>query len=332
METEWRSGGAKFDVPSEGDASMSDEMATASIAVAGLLAGKDALSKLLGPTAEYLGEGMRDLAKRSFANVGRILTIACDKLGDKLEEPGQVNPRVLKHIVDDGRFVEDVFAAEYFGGLLASGRSDKGEGDTVLPHLNLVKSMPSIQLRLHYVIYQAVARLPYGREADARPDLWEDLVLSIDGSQLVSAMNLEGGYEGRQVHEAVLGLIDAKLIEAPHALYLCGYDVRYEDSPAHSEAIVIRPNRRGANLFLKAMGYHRLAPDLITSVTVEERLSEDMKKAMAVPVSADHQYRSARDRVEYIRSELDEKIDDVEASLDDLRELMSKPPDDPEQD
>jgi hypothetical protein len=42
---------------------------------------------------------------------------------------------VFKQIWDEGRFIEDELAVEYFGGLLASARPPDGKDDRILPFL-----------------------------------------------------------------------------------------------------------------------------------------------------------------------------------------------------
>ncbi len=105
-----------------------------------VLASKDLITKLLGPTAEYIGGELRHLAEKANLNLDSIFNRAMRKLGNKIDTPGSVSPRVLKHVWDEGRFVEDELAAEYFGGLMASARSPDGKDDRVLSlraHLKL---------------------------------------------------------------------------------------------------------------------------------------------------------------------------------------------------
>lgn len=114
---------------------------------------KELLIKLLGPTADYLGGGLKDVVEKCNVNLGRIFKNATQKLGDKLEQPGQVNPRVLKGICEEGRFCEDELAAEYYGGILASSRTPNGRDDRGVTLLAVVKDLSVYQLRLHYLLY-----------------------------------------------------------------------------------------------------------------------------------------------------------------------------------
>ena len=63
---------------------------------------KDGIAKLLGPTADYLGKELRNLTERRIQSIGRIFSNASEKLGNKLEEPGQVPPRILKTVMNEG--------------------------------------------------------------------------------------------------------------------------------------------------------------------------------------------------------------------------------------
>ena len=79
-------------------------------AIAAYLA-KDGIAKLLGPTADYLGEGLRDLTRRRLESIGRIFSNASAKLGDQLDAPGQVPPRVLRTVMNEGSYCEDPVSA-----------------------------------------------------------------------------------------------------------------------------------------------------------------------------------------------------------------------------
>ncbi len=49
---------------------------------------KKIIEKLLGPTADYLGEGLRSWTEKRVENTRRIFTHAAKLLGDDLESPG----------------------------------------------------------------------------------------------------------------------------------------------------------------------------------------------------------------------------------------------------
>ena len=109
--------------------------------------------KILGPTAEYLGEGLKDWTKKSVENVGKIFANAADKLGEEIDEPGAVPPKVLKGILQEGPFCDDDLATEYFGGVLASSRNETPRDNRGASFISLLARMSNYEIRAHYVFY-----------------------------------------------------------------------------------------------------------------------------------------------------------------------------------
>ena len=72
---------------------------------------RDGFNKLLGPTADYLGDSLKELVEKKHQNLSEIFRRAHTKLGSKIENPGTVRPRVLKSVLEDGSFTEDSLAA-----------------------------------------------------------------------------------------------------------------------------------------------------------------------------------------------------------------------------
>lgn len=193
---------------------MSDPLTTSVVAASGLMASKEIITKLLGPTADYIGESIRDIVKKNAENIGHVFQVSCEKLKNDIERPGQVNLRVLKNIWDEGRFVEDSFSAEYFGGILASARTKDGTDDSAIPFVSLVKSLSSHQLRLHFVIYRLVAL--YSSELDEAGEAFlRSFELQISTSELLKSLDLKGVDGHTQLQIALLGLMDQGLIDEP---------------------------------------------------------------------------------------------------------------------
>lgn len=121
--------------------------------------GKDGIQKLLGPTADYLGGGLRDLTQKRVENIGRIFQKAESKLGDKANKEGSVPPKVLKTVINDGSYNDDSVAVEYFGGVLASSKTELGRDDRGARMARIVDDLSSYQLRTHYLIYSSIKHL-----------------------------------------------------------------------------------------------------------------------------------------------------------------------------
>jgi len=125
-------------------------------------ASKDLAGKILGPTFEYLGGEIRNLAEKCNLNLTNIFLKASRILGDDVNVPGQVSPRVLKSILDEGAFCDDEVAAEYFAGVLAASRSEIGD-DRGISYLALLRDLSAYQIRAHYIIYRVVKNVLDGR-------------------------------------------------------------------------------------------------------------------------------------------------------------------------
>jgi hypothetical protein len=118
--------------------------------------GKDGLQKLLGPTAEYLGDELKDFTQRRFNTVGKIFSNASQKLGSKLNQSGAIPPKLLKQVIDGGSFADDTVEIEYLGGVMASSRSDDSRDNRGVRIAKLIDNLSNYQLRAHYIVYRSI--------------------------------------------------------------------------------------------------------------------------------------------------------------------------------
>lgn len=86
------------------------------------------------------------------------------RLGSKIETEGAVPPRVLKGVLEEGSFCDDELSAEYFGGVLASSRSEISRDDRGVYFISLVSRLTTYQIRTHYFLYNLVKMLFDGIE------------------------------------------------------------------------------------------------------------------------------------------------------------------------
>jgi hypothetical protein len=120
--------------------------------------------KILGPTADYVGDNFQQWTENRVQNIRRVFAKAEKKLGpSQLEEPGQVPPRVLKGILEEGQFCDDEVGAEYLGGVLASARSGTERDDRAAALLATISRLSTYQLRTHYIAYACAQRVLAGR-------------------------------------------------------------------------------------------------------------------------------------------------------------------------
>jgi hypothetical protein len=117
------------------------------------------IEHLLAPTLKYFGEGLKNWSERRVRNVTGILMAAAKTLGDRVENPGVIPPKVLKGILTEGEFCEDQLTAEYFGGVLAASLSGIIRDDRAAAIVSLIGRLPTYQIRTHYVFYRVVRDL-----------------------------------------------------------------------------------------------------------------------------------------------------------------------------
>lgn len=236
---------------------MPEPLATVGLGAIAAYLGKDGLQKLLGPTAEYLGLGIRDLAQRRIENIGRIFQKAESKLGDKINMPGEIPPRVLKEVLNEGSYCDDELAAEYFGGVLASSRSEQGRDDRGARMAKIIDSLSSYQIRAHYLIYSTVKSLlaneglPF--DMKGRPKMQ----IFIPFSGYMTAMDFneaEGNQVGQILNHIFFGLASDDLIDNTTWQYGPQEAMKQFYSEAHEGGIVCGPSALGAELYLWAFG------------------------------------------------------------------------------
>lgn len=116
------------------------------------------VARILGPTAAYLGDGMKTWTQTRIDNLRRIFSNAEAKLGESLNDEGAVPPRVLGHLLGEGSYASDGVAVEYFGGILASSRSGMSCDDRGAEMISLVSRLSAYALRGHYIVYAALRR------------------------------------------------------------------------------------------------------------------------------------------------------------------------------
>ncbi len=295
------------------------DLSTGLAVAGGLLASKDILIKLLGPTADYLGECARELVEKGHSNLGRVLRVTCEKLRSEIDRPGQVNPRVFKNVFDEGRFVEDAFSAEYFGGITASARTADGKDDSALPWVALVKSLSSLQIRLHFTIYSLFARLPNERKDTNDPTSISDLELRIPADEMLAALELKGSDRAAKFLWAAQGLIDCDLLSPESTWSIDGVQRSKKRRSPATESIALRGTERGGILFLRALGLNGLHPEIIPNINVDYSLTEAIKTAQQLPAGAVCRYRPLNDPFVSLSREVEQKLSNLESEIEDVR-------------
>lgn len=235
---------------------MPEPITTVGLGAIAAYLGKDGLQKLLGPTAEYLGAGLQEFTQKRVENIGRILKKADDKLGEKRESPGSIPPKVLKTVINDGSYNDDTVAVEYFGGVLASSRTELGRDDRGARIAKLVDDLSTYQLRTHYLIYSSVKQMFSEKNYQFNMDDRHKMELFFPFTSYASAMGFtKDEYSKAEplLRHTFFGLCNEDLIEN-NFQYGPKDNMTARVKEAKSDGVVFSPSALGAELFLWAFG------------------------------------------------------------------------------
>jgi len=259
------------------------QVGIASVAAAWMA--KDGVTKLLGPTADFLGQGLKGVVERRFKLMNSIFKNAIEKLGDKVDSPGIVPPKVLKHIIDNGSFAVDELAIEYFGGVLASSRTENGRDDRAASLLGVVEALSVYQLRAHYIFYSVVKRLYAGQNFNFNLANRQLMNVYIPESEFIDSMGFEDSELQKKevLYSHILsGLVQQGLIDGSfNGFGHKGWASIFVSDPVEG-GIIYRPTIAGAELFLSASGVIDELPYHLFDDAFEGRLSD----APPIPQSA----------------------------------------------
>ena len=215
--------------------------------------GAKVVEKLLGPTADYLGEGLRSWTQRRMANTASVFRKAAAMLGERLNHPGRVHPRVLDRILIEAPVTEDDLAANYLAGVLAASRTEEPRDDRGAALVSLVGRLTTYQIHAHFIFYHTIRDLYLGL----------DLIPTSpkDRSRSMTFLPLQGLHEVDQdiISHVTWGLFRETLIadgfRTGNAEHL-----REKFPNAPGEGIVFKPALQGAELFLWAHGLRDTNP------------------------------------------------------------------------
>jgi hypothetical protein len=115
--------------------------------------------KVLEPSANVIGDHLASFTQRRIENLRNINESLEHKFGvDELTTPGEIAPRVIRGLLEEGSYMEDDVGAEYFAGVVAGSRSEDGSDDSGVALIEVMNSLSSVQLRTHYSLYSATQR------------------------------------------------------------------------------------------------------------------------------------------------------------------------------
>lgn len=139
--------------------------------------------RVLGPSADAVGETLRGYTGYRLRNVLRIIDRAVAK-SRSVDEDSAVSLRVAHVLLADGSYCDDDLVADYLGGLLAASRTPQGRDDRAAAWSKVVTGLSSLQVRAHYLLY---------REWAARLRIVAVYDLGADAGRVQAAMEVSSG-------------------------------------------------------------------------------------------------------------------------------------------
>ena len=236
------------------------------------------VEKILGPTADYLGNGLKSWTEKRLNNVARIFNHAEIKLGDKIDEEGVVPPKVLRKVIDEGSFCDDELTTEYFGGVLASSRSQTTRDDRGASFANLVSQLTTYEIRSHFLFYHYVKTIFDGKPTTVNTGTGRlKLTTFIPIDSYMAGMEFSPAENTRVILDHVLfGLAKEDLVFDD---IVCGGKESLSKvySPITGTGIVFSPSVLGVELFFWAHGMGDLPVSLF--------LNRDLRFISETPIA-----------------------------------------------
>jgi hypothetical protein len=250
----------------------------------GAIGGAKMVEKILGPTSEYIGDQLKEWTIKSVTNTSNIFKNAEKKLGNKLNQPGKVPPKVLKSILEDGAWCEEELQVEYFGGVLASSRTGISRDDRGACYTALISRLSTYQLRTHFLFYQLVKKLFNNCTVNIHDgNNTRELQVFLPFDTFIDAMDFtkeEADNWFNILSHTIWGLNKEELI-----LNFSWGDhehIKKKFPQAETGGIVFQPTKIGTELFMWAYGHGQLDPSLFFSSQLTFPNEQKLKLGVAV--------------------------------------------------
>ncbi len=202
--------------------------------------------QLLGKTFDVVSGDIAGLYERGR---DKILEKMSKKV-DNLSDGRSTNLRVTRDVFWNGSFTDEEICAEYFGGILASARSEDGKDDAGVFYTDLIKSLSSTQLNLHYLVYSSFNKSFVADPAKANLNPGDETEFALERIflSLLEILEITGERDvGRDLH-------------ALHSRGLIGnFELReyaLKNSSGSVPYISVQPNSLGVQLY--AVAYNKL--------------------------------------------------------------------------
>ena len=171
--------------------------------------------------------------------------------------PVRVPPKVLKTIINEGSYCDDEIGGGYFGGVLASSKTEVDRDDRGARIAKMIDNLSAYQLRSHYLIYSTISELFSNSEHSFyRQENRRKMRLFMSYQDYNHAMEItpQESNNGQMLNHIFHGLASDGLVDnnwefGPQE------EVKTTFSDASSAGILCFPTALGAELLLWAFGH-----------------------------------------------------------------------------
>jgi len=217
------------------------------------------LIRILGPSADAIGEALARYTTYRLRNVGRIINRASAKSRND-DGHREANPRVAHVILEDGSYCDNEIMADYLGGVLAASRTPNGRDDRAVTWSKLVTSLSSLQIRAHYLLYREWAERLLGlQEVNLGVEAGRDqAVMHIELTEFVNRLIIDNDVPPTVLSHAIVGLERVGLLESRFTFG--PKNVENGPNSAFANVITVRPSVMGLELYGWAQGLPGMTP------------------------------------------------------------------------
>jgi hypothetical protein len=220
------------------------------------------IGRLFGPSFDYVGQALQNGIAKTHENISRVFAYSLRILESKDDNGGTVNPRILRHIINEGAFCEDELTCAYLGGVLASSRNVDFKDDRGLSFVSVLNSMSSYQIRAHYIFYTILRKKCTGKKINFEREIWKDeMQLYVPFDEFFNSMELDIG--NRSQNDTLLshifwGLRRFDLIS--NFVYRKDDSIKAVFPYANSPGLIISPSLFGIELYMWVNGHSDIPP------------------------------------------------------------------------
>lgn len=324
-----------------------DAEITPIITVAAGVVAHDASKRVLGPTADLIGKDLAKAYEFAKRNISRVINVADSKLGTTSNTGGGVHPRIARRVFNEIRDMDSAFAAEYFGGILASSHGPESDDDSAAPFLKMLENLSARQMQLHffthYLYCQSLATLARSPECRVE-NFWKNYGIVIE-VEFLKELYEEDIFSWR-LAEDLRNLIAEEAIGPDFTLRDGDQVVGRNHRKLQQSGLYVTFSLPGLRLFLRALGQRGQNPEVLPFMEIDESLSPELRpslvenaharlfknpfiKATSVLASKIEDVRSeSEDNVEDLKSEIESLQSTIEELREQIAELQNSPTDD----